>query len=160
MIEELIFLVGESYLLVLPIIILYILYRRKEWALPVILSVFMTLVLVTAIKIIVVEPRPCSGLGPVLCQDPLQSFPSRHVALVAAPLVFLLSEAPVLIGYLTYVALVGLSRVYVGEHYPHDVLAGALIGIVIGYICWKIVPRLRSNNKKAGRVKGVPMKSG
>ena len=38
----------------------------------------------------------------------------------AAPVLFLVA------------ALIGYSRVYVGDHYPTDVLAGAAIGVVVG----------------------------
>lgn len=38
--------------------------------------------------------------------------------------------------------LIGLSRVYLGEHYPSDVLAGAVIGVVIGYLTLKLEKQL------------------
>ena len=36
------------------------------------------------------------------------------------------------------VSLVGYSRIYVGKHYPLDVLCGALLGVLIGWLIFKL----------------------
>lgn len=37
-----------------------------------------------------------------------------------------------------WAASVAYSRVYLGVHYPSDVLVGALVGLLMGYICFKL----------------------
>lgn len=70
----------------------------------------------------------------VLEHDPL-SFPSGHAALsfaVATSLALSYPEAEVVAPVLVWAALVSLSRVWLGVHYPSDVLTGALLGVAAG----------------------------
>lgn len=39
----------------------------------------------------------------------------------------------------TFAAIVGYSRIYVGKHYPLDVICGAMFGALVGYIIYKIL---------------------
>jgi undecaprenyl-diphosphatase len=79
--------------------------------------------------------RPCIALGDVRllvgCTN-LPSFPSNH-AVNASVLATLTSlYMPGLWLPATALAiLVGYSRIYVGVHYPLDVLAGSVLGIVV-----------------------------
>ncbi len=41
-----------------------------------------------------------------------------------------------------WAALVAFSRVYLGVHYPSDIIAGALVGSLIGYLAAKTVIRV------------------
>jgi undecaprenyl-diphosphatase len=60
------------------------------------------------------------------------SFPSGHAATSFACATVLSVFAPRLApGFLVLAAAIGFSRVYVGVHYPLDVVGGAVLGVAI-----------------------------
>ena len=68
------------------------------------------------------------------------SFPSNHAANCFGIASLLGFVFPPLRGLFLFVALlVGYSRVYVGVHYPGDVLGGAILGIVISWFVFKVL---------------------
>jgi undecaprenyl-diphosphatase len=88
--------------------------------------------------------------------DPLyvvhsSSFPAGHAATAVAGATLLSYIAPRgMPGFILLASAIAYSRVYVGVHYPGDVLAGALAGAVIGFIaigawCW-----IRGTNTRLG----------
>ncbi|WP_086558970.1 phosphatase PAP2 family protein [Streptomyces africanus] len=85
------------------------------------------------LKLLVREDRPCQSLRVTTleaCPSPGDwSFPSNHAAIAAAAAVALLFVSRRL-GAVAAVAAcaMALSRVWVGAHYPHDVLAGVVVG--------------------------------
>ena len=61
------------------------------------------------------------------------SFPSGHAASSAGAAVILCAVAPALAPvWVTLAALMAMSRVYVGVHYPSDVALGAVLGVALG----------------------------
>jgi undecaprenyl-diphosphatase len=76
------------------------------------------------------------------------SFPSGHATFFFAlsMVIFLFNKK---VGYWFFGAstLISLARVYVGVHYPSDILAGACFGIIVGWAVWWIGNKV-TNYKK------------
>lgn len=98
------------------------------------------------LKLVVREDRPCQSLRVAVleaCPAPGDwSFPSNHAAIASAAAVALLFVSRRL-GAVALVAavLMAASRVWVGVHYPHDVLAGFSVGALVAVICARAVRR-------------------
>ncbi|HEX5566216.1 MAG TPA: phosphatase PAP2 family protein [Streptomyces sp.] len=90
------------------------------------------------VKLAVREERPCRAVAdavPSIAPCPEQgdwSFPSNHATIAAASavaVVFVWRGTAWLV--LPLAVLTAFSRVFLGVHYPHDVAAGVLLGVVV-----------------------------
>jgi len=107
---------------------------------------------VALLKDVVLRVRPSASLA--LITERFGSFPSLHAALsvsVYALAVFLLlrrthsrhkRRVGVIIA-LVLVILIGFSRLYIGVHYPLDILGGYLVGFVWFYLGRRIAGAYR-----------------
>lgn len=103
--------------------------KRDHWFfLPLFLAGSVSWLLVELfIKPLVARLRPDGSDG--------FSFPSGHATIAFACAVVLAKKEPRLRWlWFTLATLISLSRVYLGKHFPLDVLAGALIGLIIGIL--------------------------
>lgn len=77
------------------------------------------------------------------------SFPSGHTAASFAVAVVLLMRAPkkISIPAMVLAVLISLSRLYVGVHYPTDVLGGAIIGTLCSFIAVWLVDAVEKKIK-------------
>jgi undecaprenyl-diphosphatase len=73
------------------------------------------------------------------------AFPSDHTAAAFAVCVtlFLGSKSKWRALYIVLATMMGIARIWVGVHYPVDVIVGAFIGTLIAFVC----TRLLSDNK-------------
>jgi undecaprenyl-diphosphatase len=94
-----------------------------------------------ALKVATARERPCRAIEHIRLILPCPksfSMPSGHAitsSAVAAPL-FYLTRAYIAMIWRLYplvlASLIAFSRLYLGVHYPTDVLAGAFLGVFIG----------------------------
>lgn len=110
------------------------LYRLAQ-SIEFVASLAMTYIVVQFIKVAIASPRPFAVLPHTVLLIPDQggfSFPSMHTALTVAVAVSVFVHHRRLgTLLLVFALLVGISRIYVGVHYPVDVLVGGLIGWAI-----------------------------
>lgn len=90
------------------------------------------------LKNIVARPRPFLHFADVriLADKPAQfSFPSGHTTTSFAPATVLFRKSHLLgVTALILAALIGFSRIYVGVHYPLDVVGGVVLGGLTGWL--------------------------
>lgn len=100
------------------------------------LAVAMSIMVFMSVKNLVGRPRPCEaggGVSPMMAAPDKFSFPSGHTMTAFAVWGAFSVGLPFLSpAYLATAMIIGLSRVYLGLHYPTDVLVGAFLGGVIG----------------------------
>ncbi|MBU2229503.1 phosphatase PAP2 family protein [Patescibacteria group bacterium] len=72
------------------------------------------------------------------------SFPSSHALVVFSFItVVILSTKSKKIhaALIVFALLVSISRIYLGVHFPVDIIAGAIFGILLGFLASKFLPR-------------------
>ena len=136
---------------------LLIFRRTRRIGLTCAISMLIGLVVVNlAVKPAVARVRPyefIETLERIIGAQLDASFPSGHTthSLACAWVIFRRAPRRYGVPALALAALIGLSRLYVGVHYPTDVLAGALIGIACAEAAMRIERRIPRGRRDAER---------
>jgi len=129
---------GDSWLWV-PALIIGWFYSNsgwKRWEVVEFVGISVLAALVLSIKFLVRRKRPEGEWGSIYRNTDPHSFPSGHAARAFLIAVVAAALAPTWLGILLWVwaPLVAIARVAMGVHYVSDIVAGALLGVVIAWI--------------------------
>ena len=140
---------GMIFIL-LGLVLLFFKKTRKIGLLLLISIVVSYIINDLIIKNIVRRERPflsIEELSALVAHPKSYSFPSGHTASAFSAMtsLFFTKKKYAPIG-LIFAFLMGFSRIYVGVHYPSDVLVGAIVGTLSAFICGYIYNKIRVYN--------------
>lgn len=148
-----------SWLVLALLFLAVVLFKRKKGMLHFALSMALTIGVVDGVTYQVLKPlvareRPCHQLQevrlvPQWCGGDF-GFPSNHAAngMAATVVVYRWLGRKAGVVALMCTLIVGLSRIYLGVHFPGDVLAGYVVGGCMGFLC-DYLPKILSRRVAA-----------
>jgi membrane-associated phospholipid phosphatase len=124
---------------------------RREAAVDFVVVMTITVLLTFVLKYATDRPRPCEVLSDInlleeqtrcVGRDP--AFPSGHASRTFALAGFALLRFrwPAGMPAFAFATLVGYSRIYLGVHWPTDILGGALLGIAAAWLVGRLDRRV------------------
>lgn len=135
---------SGDFIFALAIILLFVDRKKKDRPAGIMLLAGLTTghYVVSFLKEWIARPRPPFVLVDVHVVGKLAksfSFPSGHtaIAFMAAAILSRYYRHPVI--FFALASLVAFSRVYLGVHYVTDVISGAALGSMIGYVLTRII---------------------
>lgn len=142
---------GAKYLIYLTILLMFVLsfkssMKEKKAMLLTFLTIPIAVLLIKTIHIFFVEPRPFVefNFSPMISHSTDASFPSRHTAIIsviALSYVYFKSRwAPL---FLLLMLWVGIARIFVGVHFPQDIIGGFVVGLISLIIALQIIKLIK-----------------
>ncbi len=112
----------------------------KQWAIVMLASISVLAALVMSLKFIIRRRRPEGEWGSIYRNTDPHSFPSGHAARAFLIAVVAAGLGPVwaAIALWIWAPLVSVARVSMGVHYVSDIVAGLLVGLVMGFVVLQV----------------------
>jgi undecaprenyl-diphosphatase len=137
---------GDSWFWLAGLMLLWLIsfFSGKFWCwLSIVMAACIVIqaVIVLAVKFVIRRRRPEGEWGEIYRRGDPHSFPSGHATRAFMLAVIAIAFAPVWLAWalVLWAPLVCLARIALGVHYLSDILAGAALGILFGWLLPKLV---------------------
>jgi undecaprenyl-diphosphatase len=134
---------GDSWFWLAGLALMWLLGNQywKYRALVLFIAIVLTAFVVFVVKNLFRRKRPEGEWGQFYRITDPHSFPSGHTVRAVMLTVIMLGLGPLWFGLilLVWAPLVGLARIAMGVHYLTDVLAGGVLGLIVGGVVLLIV---------------------
>jgi undecaprenyl-diphosphatase len=143
-----------GYVLIFILILFLLKDYKKYWQFvlkALVAAVLSRFVITELIRFFWEKPRPFieNNVNLLIGHEASSSFPSGHAAFYfALSTVVYFYNKKLGILFLISSVLISLSRVFVGVHWPSDILAGAIVGIFSGWLIVKLSKRFFLNKQQ------------
>ncbi len=132
------------------------LYGKEREGFHLMNLVMFSVVLIGAFKEFFHRPRPLDSVVRVLAIEPISrfSFPSGHATIIASVLGYYATHKKKIfaLGLLILTILVAFSRMYLGVHFLTDLIAGMILGIVVGFANREIFKRFQKHHFRLSKL--------
>ncbi len=157
--------VGDGYFCFI-VGLLWFVFKDKYIGLMAMVTYSISGILSQVLKNYISEARPAMNVNTAgythfienVTLHNFHSFPSGHTTsafALAAVLSFGSKNKKYTILYLALAILVGYSRIYLGQHFLDDVVAGALLGTITSVVCWMFFEKLFTRWLSKGKSKTI-----
>lgn len=138
--------------------------HKRKWILPLWISLLLSSFVGFTLKLFIQRQRPFQqGIVETLIYLQKESyyiwdfsFPSGHAIFAFCAIPILIKEFPKLkYAWIVLASLIAFSRLYLGLHFLSDIIAGALIGYLIGAMIIQIEDKTKHFEKRYKKIRRV-----
>lgn len=136
---------GDSWFWMMGLVLVWLIsfLTTRTWCylcLLMAVCIVVQAVFVLSIKFLIRRRRPEGEWGEIYRRGDPHSFPSGHATRAVMLAVIAIGFGPAWLGWLlaVWAPLVCLARIMLGVHYLSDILAGAVLGVLLGWLLPKV----------------------